>query len=543
MPEAAGAVKDPNPVVAAQPSSRASRIVPRHSDADDLFREQLARTATMVDRAFAVVLVLEWLVGIALALVVSPLAWEGRQSSIHLHVWAALGLGGGIALPPAALAWFCPGRKGTRQAIAVAQMLMAALYIHLTGGRIETHFMVFGSLAFLAAYRDWTVLLTATLVVLIDHLLRGLFVPESVYGVAAAPIWRSFEHAWWVVFEDVFLIWMIARANRLQNTVAVQKIGELGQYVLKEKLGGGGMGQVYLAEHRLLKRASAIKLIHPEIARDPGMLGRFEREVRTTARLRHPNTVAIYDFGHLEDGTFYYVMEYLPGLTLQQMVEQGGPLPPARCVYLLRQVCGALQEAHGIGLVHRDVKPDNVLVCRLGGLHDVAKLFDFGLVRAIDGDEPASRLTKAGVLLGTPDFMSPEQVTGDDIDQRSDLFSLGAVAYYLLTAKLPFEGKNPLAAMYARIREPAPPLTAHHTDVPADLERVVLQCLAVAKADRFSDMRALQQALAACGCANDWNEERAKEWWDGVDRRTPGMLGEFQPTKFDVAAVPSPRPG
>jgi serine/threonine protein kinase len=543
MSDPAGDARDSTHACPAQPSSRASRIVPRHSDASELFHEQLAQTATMVDRAFAVVLVLEWLVGIALALVVSPLAWEGRQSSIHLHVWAAVALGGGIALPPAALAWFGPGRGTTRHLIAVAQMLMTALYIHLTGGRIETHFMVFGSLAFLAAYRDWTVLLTATLVVLADHLLRGLFVPESVYGVASAPIWRSFEHAGWVVFEDVFLILMIARANRLQNTVAVQKIGELGQYVLKEKLGGGGMGQVYLAEHRLLKRASAIKLIRPEVARDPGMLSRFEREVRTTARLRHPNTVEIYDFGHLEDNTFYYVMEFLPGLTLQQLVELGGPLPAARCVYLLRQVCGALQEAHGIGLVHRDVKPDNVLVCRLGGQHDVVKLFDFGLVRTIDGDEPSSRLTKAGSLLGTPDFMSPEQVMGDDIDQRSDLFSLGAVAYFLLTARLPFEGKNSLATMYARIRDTAPPLTAYNPEVPADLERVVLRCLAVEKANRFADARALQQALAACRCANDWDEERAREWWDAADRRPGGTLGEFLPTRIDPSSTSSHQAG
>ncbi len=148
----------------------------------------------------------------------------------------------------------------------------------------------------------------------------------------------------------------------------------------------------------------------------------------------------------------------------------------------------------------------------------MAKLFDFGLVRTIDGDEASSRLTKAGALLGTPDFMSPEQVTGDDVDQRSDLFSLGAVAYYLLTARVPFEGKNPLAAMYARIKDPAQPLRAHLPEMPADLEQVVLRCLAVDKAKRFTNTRALQQALAACGCANDWNEDRAREWWEATAR-------------------------
>jgi hypothetical protein len=516
-----------------------SRIVPKLSQADDLFREQLAQTATMVDRAFAIVLAVEWLVGIALAVVVSPWAWEGTRATIHVHVWAALLLGGAIALPPAALAWFQPGRSRTRHLIAAAQMLLAALYIHLTGGRIETHFMVFGSLAFLAAYRDWTVLLTATLVVLIDHLLRGWLFPQSVYGVDSATVWRSFEHASWVVFEDIFLILMIARANRVQQAVASEKMGEMGQYILKEKLGGGGMGEVFLAEHRLLKRLCAIKLIRPERAREAGMLARFEREVWTTAKLRHPHTVGIYDYGHLDDGTFFYVMEYLPGLNLQQLVEHCGRLPPARAVYLLRQICGALHEAHGIGLVHRDIKPDNVLVCRLGGAHDVAKLFDFGLVWTVDGGELASRLTQAGSLLGTPYFMSPEQVTGEEIDQRSDLFSLGAVAYFLLTGKLPFEGKNPLAVMYARLKEAVPPPTVHCPELPPDLERIVLQCLAVEKGNRFPTAKALQQALAACRCAGEWDEERAQGWWEQSGQDSQGGHSAYQPTAIYTPVTPT----
>jgi tRNA A-37 threonylcarbamoyl transferase component Bud32 len=491
-----------------------SRIVPKLSQVDDLYREQLAQTASMADRAFAVVLVLEWLVGIVLALVVTPLAWAGATATVHLHVWAALILGGAIALPPAAAAWLDPGRARVRHWIAAAQMLMTALYIHLTGGRIETHFMVFGSLAFLAVYRDWTVLATATVTVLIDHLLRGWLFPQSVYGVDSATIWRSIEHAWWVVFEDVFLILMIARANRVQRTVAAEKMGEMGQYLLKGKLGEGGMGEVFLAEHRLMKRLCAIKLIRPEKAQEAGMLARFEREVQTTAKLRHPHTVGIYDYGHMEDGTFFYVMEYLPGIRLQELVERSGRLPPGRVVFLLRQICGALHEAHAIGFVHRDIKPDNVLVCRLGGQHDVAKLFDFGLVRTADGSEMASRLTQAGSLLGTPYFMSPEQVTGEEVEQRSDLFSLGAVAYFLLTGKLPFEGQNAMAVMYARIKEPVRPPSAHGVEVPEDLEHVVLQCLALEKEKRVADAKALQKALAACRCAGEWDEERARDWWE-----------------------------
>src|SRR5262249_21167041 len=157
------------------------------------------------------------------------------------------------------------------------------------------------------------------------------------------------------------------------------------------------------------------------------LLRRFEREVRATARLSHPNTVEIYDYGHTEDGTFYYVMEYLPGLSLDEMIARHGPQPPARVVHFLRQLCGALGEAHEAGLIHRDIKPSNILACKQGGRHDVVKLLDFGLVRSLGvrRAEPA-RLTKEGLVVGTPEFMSPEQANGAEVmDARSDLYSLG----------------------------------------------------------------------------------------------------------------------
>src|SRR5262249_33672522 len=182
---------------------------------------------------------------------------------------------------------------------------------------------------------------------------------------------------------------------------------QVGQYRLKRRLGAGGMGEVYLAEHRLLKRPCAVKLIRPERASDPDLLRRFEREVQATAQLRHVNTVEIFDYGRAEDGTFYYVMEYLPGLGLDELVAWHGTLPAARVVHLLRQLCGALREAHEEGLVHRDIKPSNVLLCKHGGLHDVAKLLDFGLVRSPHREDSRLRkLTQEGLILGTPDFMS-----------------------------------------------------------------------------------------------------------------------------------------
>jgi serine/threonine-protein kinase len=289
---------------------------------------------------------------------------------------------------------------------------------------------------------------------------------------------------------------------------------QLGQYRLQERLGAGGMGEVYLAEHRLLKRPCAVKLIHPERASDPQLLLRFEREVQATARLSHPNTVEVYDYGHTEDGTFYYVMEYLPGLSLDELVSRHGPLPPARVVHYLRQLCGALREAHQAGLVHRDIKPSNIIACNPGGLCDVVKLLDFGLVRPPDPGE-RGRLTKEGLILGTPDFMSPEQARGQDtLDARSDLYSLGAVAYFLLAGRSPFPGRSVLDTLLAHLHEAPGPPSAQGA-VPADLEAVVLRCLAKVPAERFADAEALDRALAQCQCAGQWTEEQARRWWQG----------------------------
>jgi serine/threonine-protein kinase len=242
------------------------------------------------------------------------------------------------------------------------------------------------------------------------------------------------------------------RLTALQKEVieARPAMRELGQYQLQRQLGAGGMGEVYLAEHRLLKRPCAVKLIRPERAGDASTLRRFEREVRATTRLTHPNTIQIYDFGNTASGTIFYVMEYLSGLSLEEMVKRHGPLPPGRAVYLLRQLCGALHEAHLLGMVHRDLKPSNVMICEIGGQHDVAKLLDFGLVQ--EGDRAATQLTHEGIILGTPSYMSPEQVDGRDrVDARSDMYSLGATAYFALTGEPPFTRESALAVMLAHL--------------------------------------------------------------------------------------------
>jgi eukaryotic-like serine/threonine-protein kinase len=280
---------------------------------------------------------------------------------------------------------------------------------------------------------------------------------------------------------------------------------KFGQYQLKRRLGAGGMGEVYLAEHLLLRRPCAVKLIRPEKTSDPAILRRFVREVQVTATLTHPNTIQVFDYGQTEDGTFYYAMEYLDGLTLDEIVHQQGPLPAARVTYFLRQLCGALAEAHAIGLIHRDIKPGNVIVCNRGGLHDVAKLLDFGLVHRPEAGVSETRLTSPGLVFGTPAYVSPEQAAAQPgIDARSDIYSLGAMAYYLLTGQPPFVRSSIVQTLAAHISEPLVPLPVFLERVPGDLQGVVLRSLAKDPAARFPDVRTLDQALGQCACAGAW---------------------------------------
>lgn len=305
--------------------------------------------------------------------------------------------------------------------------------------------------------------------------------------------------------------------NSLRQEVFEAK--EFGQYRLLERLGQGGMGQVFLAEHQLLRRPCAIKLIHPTHAADPIALARFEREVRSTAMLRHWNTIDIYDYGCTEDGIFYYVMEYLKGFNLSQIVSSGGRLPPGRAIYLLRQVCNALRESHANGLIHRDIKASNIFVTQLGGVYDMVKLLDFGLVRSIT-DPQSPQLTRDGAVSGTPSYIAPEQASrSHEADERSDIYSLGAVAYFLLTGHVPFEHGSAVEVMVAHLREAVRPPSTLRPDLPKDLEQVVLRCLAKAPADRYQNVDSLDQALASCEAAPHWSQADAIAWWTDFDKQ------------------------
>jgi serine/threonine-protein kinase len=288
---------------------------------------------------------------------------------------------------------------------------------------------------------------------------------------------------------------------------------QLGQYYLRELIGSGGMGEVYLAEHQLMRRPCAIKLIQPDRAGDPRAMARFEREVQTIAQLSHWNSVDIYDYGRTDDGTFYYVMEYLPGLNLQQLVDQYGPLPPERAIYLLRQTCDALSEAHQLGLVHRDIKPANLFAAHRGGLYDVAKLLDFGLAKPVVST-PSVELSIEGMITGSPLYMSPEQALGDaEPDVRSDIYSLGAVAYFLLCGRPPFESDRAIKVIFAHANEPTVPPSQYQPGIPRDLEQVVLKCLSKDPDERYQSAGELIEALEQCQDAGRWTRHDAHQWW------------------------------
>jgi eukaryotic-like serine/threonine-protein kinase len=325
----------------------------------------------------------------------------------------------------------------------------------------------------------------------------------------------------WMASAAAFAIYGSHRIEVLR--VEVSNTRKLGQYQLKQRLGSGGMGEVYLAEHVLLRRPCAIKLIRPDRTADSSSLVRFEREVQVTATLTHANTVQIFDYGHADDGTFYYAMEYLPGLNLEELVTRHGPLPPERAVHLLRQVLGALHEAHATGLIHRDIKPSNIISCERGGLHDVAKLLDFGLVRSHGPGAGGDNLTQEGAVTGTPAYMSPEQADGKrDIGGHSDIYSLGAVAYYLLAGQPPFVRPTLLQTLVAHACDAPMPLNQLRAETPLDLQTVVLRCLEKDPARRFPDARSLEAALAGCHAAGLWTEERAAAWWHGQAGSTDG---------------------
>ncbi len=305
-------------------------------------------------------------------------------------------------------------------------------------------------------------------------------------------------------------------------TVEVKKAREMGSYRLVEKLGEGGMGEVWRAEHRMLARGAAIKLIRPaslgaaDASRAREMVKRFEREAQATAALRSPHTIEVYDYGAASDGTFHYVMELLEGYSFQVLVERFGPVPPERAVRFLRQACHSLAEAHASGLVHRDVKPANMFVCRLGLDLDFVKVLDFGLVKLQGAvGQGAEALTVEGAFTGTPAYMPPEVALGaQTVDGRTDIYALGCVAYWLLTGHRVFESGNAMQMVVDHVRTPpVAPSQRTRQAIPRALETIVLRCLEKEPSRRPASASDLSRELAALGLEPAWTEERAAAWW------------------------------
>jgi serine/threonine protein kinase len=300
----------------------------------------------------------------------------------------------------------------------------------------------------------------------------------------------------------------------------IREARALGGYQLVERLGEGGMGEVWLARHRLLARSAAIKLIRPEMLSDGGpdkaavTVGRFEREAQATAALTSPHTIRLFDFGQTQDGTFYYVMELLDGRDLESMVRDFGPLPPARALHVIRQVCRSLAEAHARGLIHRDIKPANIYVCRMGLDYDFIKVLDFGLVKNADRPMGPTQLTSEPIAMGTPAYMAPEAILGEEVDRRVDVYALGCVLYFLLTGRILFEADSSMRLLLQHVQEiPIPPSQRTEQAIPCEIDELVMACLQKDPNRRPRDAEELLQMASDPRLPHDWNDRDAQRWW------------------------------
>jgi hypothetical protein len=340
-------------------------------------------------------------------------------------------------------------------------------------------------------------------------------------GEAVLSVWNTF-----LVFMPNYACAVVATLS----AQAIHRLGrdirrarEMGRYQLTDLLGHGGMGEVWRAQHRMLARSVAVKLIRPEVlgagtpAEAKVMVQRFEREARATAALSSPHTIRIFDFGTTDAGVFYYVMELLAGRDLESLVREFGPVPADRAIYLLRQVCHSLADAHARGLVHRDIKPANIYACRMGLDYDFVKVLDFGLVKFADKTAMQQTLmTAAHTTTGTPAYMAPELILGEtEVDRRADVYALGCVAYYLLTGQLVFEADTPMKMFLQHVQaKPVPPSQRVELRIPKELDDLVLACLEKDPAKRPQDASQLFTLARDCRSCEDWSSERARLWWE-----------------------------
>lgn len=411
---------------------------------------------------------------------------------------------------------------------AVGIVLLSAL-LNLNAGLFEIRTV---SVFNLALTTGVAAMLRAVVVPSSARRTLGLGLLSSAFAVGiffASALWPSWpvvqqlpEAGWPLPFQTISLfLWLgvlVATATVTSRVVyhlrhEVREARRLGQYILGDKLGEGGMGVVYRATHAMLRRETAIKLLLPDRIDDVA-LTRFENEVVSTARLRHPNTVAIFDYGRSVDGLFYYAMEYLEGLTVDELVTVEGALPPARVVYLLDQICAALSEAHEVGLVHRDIKPANVMVVGRTAAYDFVKVVDFGLAKSLVVDEDVGSVTGTSEVIGTPLYMAPECLSDPEtVGARSDLYAVAAVGYFMLTGEHVFTGLTLIEICAAHLHTPpTPPRERLGRRVPEDLEMLLLRGLAKSPDERPASAHDFRELLARCDVPK-WSQDEARAWW------------------------------
>ena len=500
-------------------STPAGRQSSRRELPADLQRDASRRLGVM-----SLISAVLWFLGTVfyhLAIASSNPAWFGWQSSDAVAV-------GGIAVSIAVYA-YTRGDRDPRSVLDLGLLFMVAM---AAGAGLIQHWDPARAVHDIEPQISWIgaiVLMSAAIVPTspMKMLVAGVFaVSMNPFGMLVA---RA-RGVWLGPISDIFVMHyqdylLVAVAVVISGVVTrlgqeVAKAREMGSYQLGDLIGRGGMGEVYRATHRMLARPAAVKLIRTETASRGSyesarsVTTRFRREATAAANLRSPHTVELYDFGVTDDGTMYFAMELLEGLDLETLVRRTGPLPASRVVHILRQVCASLAEAHAAGLVHRDIKPANIHLGRLGLVDDFVKVLDFGLVKSTTAvDVTQTQATAQGTALGTPAYMAPEAALGHEIDGRTDLYSVGCVAYFLLTGHLVFEGAEGLQMIVKRLHEdPVPPSKRTELTIPPDLERLVMQCLARDPAGRPQGALELDEALAALPLP-PWTAANAREWW------------------------------
>jgi serine/threonine-protein kinase len=522
---------------ARRPLGRQSTPAESGSLPEDLQRDQLMRVQAL--NSFGVVL---WGLNFAMDAWLAP---HGDRGPYRLLIEA---LGASFSAIVALYARYGPAGRGAKIVLSVACMVPHAFALALLNSwtpqpttmrplsGITVLILLFGMLAparprqllaaaFVAAAMD-------PLAVWIAHL-RGLPVPSPLHAVLM--FYPNYACALLVAAPSC-LLYRLGRQ--------IREARALGSYELVDRLGGGGMGEVWRARHRLLARSAAVKVIRPELLNDAPsgraavVVERFEREAQATAALTSPHTVRLYDFGLAGNGTFYYAMELLEGRDLESIVKSFGPMPAARAMHLIRQVCRSLAEAHAMGLVHRDIKPTNIFVCRQGLEHDFVKVLDFGLVKHTTRQRASAPQTMAATALGTPAYMAPEVILGGaEADCRADVYAVGCVAYFLLTGERVFEGKGTMAMMVRHVHDrPVPPSRKTRQPIPPEVDAFVLACLRKDPNERPASAVELLSLADAIADHGGWDQTAAARWW------RQHLPGDAQPAATPAPAWPA-RPG